>query len=107
MLNLVKRLIVIQDLITYATYIGAGNLDASDRFLFVAEATFLQLAKMPRIGKNSGFTNPQLSQVRQVPIKGFKNYFVFYQIQDDSIDVIRVLHSAQNIENILEEEIPE
>jgi toxin ParE1/3/4 len=43
MLNLVKRLIIIQDLITYATYIGADNLDASDRFLFAAEATFVQL----------------------------------------------------------------
>jgi toxin ParE1/3/4 len=80
MLHLVKRLIIIQDLITHATHIGADNLDASDRFLFAAEATFLQLAKMPRIGRISGFTNPQLSQVRQVPIKGFKNYFVFYQI---------------------------
>jgi toxin ParE1/3/4 len=65
------------------------------------------LTKTPKIGKISGFTNPPLAQLRQVPIKGFKNYFVFYQIQDDFIDVIRVLHSAQNIENILEEEIPE
>jgi toxin ParE1/3/4 len=106
MLSLIKRPIIIQDLITYATYIGADNLDASDRFLSAAEATFLQISEMPRIGRISGFVNPKISQVRQLPIKGFKNYFVFYQIQSDSIDIIRVLHSAQNIKNILGEEIP-
>jgi toxin ParE1/3/4 len=104
MVNLIKRPIIIQDLITYATYIGSDNLDASDQFLLAAEATFQQLAKTPRIGRISGFTNPQLSQVRQLPIKGFKKYLIFYQIQADTVDVIRVLHSAQNLENILEEE---
>jgi toxin ParE1/3/4 len=107
MVRLVKRPIIIQDLIAYASYIGVDNLDASDRFLLAAEATFLQLTKTPKIGRISGFVNPKISQVRQVPIKGFKNYFVFYQIQAETVDVIRILHSAQNIENILEAEIPD
>jgi toxin ParE1/3/4 len=106
MMILVKRPIIIQDLITCATYIGSNNLDASDQFLFAAESTFKQLIEMPRIGRISGFTHPQLSAVRQLPIKGFKSYLVFYQIQPDTIDIIRVLHSARNIEKILENEIP-
>jgi toxin ParE1/3/4 len=107
MMILAKRPIVIQDLIACATYIGSNNLDASDQFLFAAEFTFKQLIEMPKIGRISGFTHPQLFAVRQLPIKGFKSYLVFYQIQSDTIDIIRVLHSARNIEKILENELPE
>lgn len=42
-----KRPQVIRDLIELATYIAEDNLEASDRFLAAAEATFQQLAKMP------------------------------------------------------------
>jgi toxin ParE1/3/4 len=105
--SLNKRAIVIQDLIAIATYISTDNLDAGDRFLYAAEATFKQIAKLPEIGRISGFTHPELTQVRQYPIKGFKNYLVFYQLQTDEIDVMRVLHGAQEIEFILSPEIPE
>ena len=102
MANLIKRPIVIQDLIDHATYISLDNLDAGDRFIYAAEATFRRLAELPAIGKLSGFNNPKLSQVRQYPIKGFNKYIVFYQIHPDSVEVIRVLHGAQNLEFILE-----
>ena len=102
-----KRAIVIQDLITIATYISMDNLEAGDRFLYAAEATFQQIAKLPGIGRISGFTHPELMQVRQYPIKGFKNYLIFYRLQVDEIDVMRFLHGAQEIESILSPEIPE
>ncbi len=37
--KVIKRLIVIGDLITLATYIAEGNLDISDSFLIAAEKT--------------------------------------------------------------------
>lgn len=72
--KLVKRPIVIQDLVAIASYISADNLEAGDRFLYAAEATFQQLAKLPGIGKLSGFAHPEVEQIRQFPVKGFKNY---------------------------------
>jgi toxin ParE1/3/4 len=107
MLEVLKRPIVIQDLIVYATYISNDNLDAGDRLLYAAEATFRQIAQFPTVGKLSGFTHPLLTQVRQYPIKGFKSYLILYQIDLNSIDVIRVLHGAQDLQNILIAEIPE
>jgi hypothetical protein len=39
MLKLIKRAVVIQDLIDISTYISLDNLEAGDRFLYAAEAT--------------------------------------------------------------------
>ncbi len=104
MLNLIKRAVVIQDLIDISTYISRDNLDAGDRFLYAAEATFQQIAKLPGIGKLSGFTHPKLTQVRQYPVKGFKNYLIYYQIQGEIVDVMHVLQGAQDIATILQQE---
>jgi toxin ParE1/3/4 len=104
MVDLIKRPIVIQDLIDHATYISLDNLDAEDRFLYAAEATFRYLAELPGIGRLSGFSNPKLAQIRQYPIKGFKKYIVFYQIHPEAVEIIRVLHGAQNLEFILDQE---
>ncbi|MFH7245159.1 MAG: type II toxin-antitoxin system RelE/ParE family toxin [Spirulina sp.] len=104
MANLTKRPIVIQDLIAHATYISLDNLDAGDRFLYAAEATFQRIAKLPEIGRRSGFTSPRLAQIRQYPIKGFSKYIIFYQIHPDTVEIIRVLHGAQNLEFILDQE---
>jgi toxin ParE1/3/4 len=89
--ELVKRPIVIQDLIAIADYISADNLDAGDRFLYAAEAAFQQLARLPGIGKLSGFNHPEVTQIRQFPIKGFKNYLILYQIHPETVEVVRVL----------------
>ncbi|MEM9217793.1 MAG: type II toxin-antitoxin system RelE/ParE family toxin [Cyanobacteria bacterium P01_F01_bin.150] len=104
MASLIKRPIVIQDLIDHATYISLDNLDAGDRFLYAAEDTFQQIAKFPGIGRLSGFTTPAIANVRQYRIKGFNRYIIFYQSHSDMVEIIRVLHGAQNLEFILEQE---
>lgn len=102
-----KRPLVIRDLIELATYIAEDNLDASDRFLAAAEETFQQLAKMPGIGKLSQFYNPNLADVRQQPIKGFKKYLVFYRPTDSGVEILRVIHGARDFETILDEDLGE
>ena len=102
-----KRPQVIHDLIEIATYIAEDNLDASDRFLAAAEETFKQLAKMPGIGKLGQFSHPNLVGVRQQAIKGFKKYLVFYRSIDSEIEILRVIHGAREIAEILEEDIEE
>jgi toxin ParE1/3/4 len=101
--KLIKRPIVIQDLIQISTYISKDNLDAGDRFLYAAEATFQLIAKIPGIGRLSGFTNSTVTQVRQYPVRGFQNYLILYELTEDVIDIIRVLHGARNLEQTLTE----
>jgi toxin ParE1/3/4 len=102
-----KRPIVIRDLIDQATYIAEDNLDAAERFLVAAEETFQLLGRMPGMGKLCRFSNPQLLGIRQYPIKGFKNYLIFYRGTDSEVEVLRVLHGAQNLEAILDENLTE
>jgi toxin ParE1/3/4 len=106
--KLIKRPIVIQDLIEIATYISNDNLDAGDRFIYAAESTFQLIAQSPSIGRLSGFTNPEVAQLRQYPVKGFKNYLILYELTEEVIDIIRVVHGARNLEQLLlEPENPE
>lgn len=102
-----KRPQVIRDLIELATYIAEDNLDASDRFLVAAEETFKQLAKMPGMGKLSQFSTPNLANVRQQAIKGFKRYLVFYRLTDSGVEILRVIHGTRDIEVILDEDLGE
>jgi toxin ParE1/3/4 len=99
--QLIKRPIIIQDLLEIATYISYDNLDAGDRFLYAAEATFQLIARTPGIGRFSAFTHPQVAQLRQYPVKGFKNYLILYELTEDMIDIVRVVHGARNLEQML------
>ncbi|MGI0493047.1 type II toxin-antitoxin system RelE/ParE family toxin [Alkalinema pantanalense CENA528] len=106
--ELIKRPIVIQDLLNIATYISYDNLDSGDRFLYAAEATFKLIAKTPGIGRFSGFRGSQIAQIRQYPVKGFNNYLVLYELTETTIDIVRVVHGARDLEQLLlEPENPE
>lgn len=62
---------------------------------------------MSGIGKLCGFSNPQLSGIRQYPIRGFKNYLIFYRATESEVEVLRVLHGARDLEAILDEDTTE
>jgi toxin ParE1/3/4 len=91
-----------------STYISYDNLDAGDRFLYAAEATFQRIAKNPGVGRLCNFKDPSVAQMRQYPVKGFKNYLVLYELTETTIDIVRVVHGARNLEPLLlEPENPE
>jgi toxin ParE1/3/4 len=91
------------DLLDHYVYIGEENLDAADRFLASAEAAFEKLASMPRMGRIWQSEEPRLDAMRVWPIPGW-NYLVFYRPVEGGIDVIRVLHGAQDVAAIIEAE---
>lgn len=105
MLAIKKRPQVIRDLIDLATYIAQDNLDVSDRFLVAAEATFKQLAKAPAMGRICQFVHPSLTEIRQISIKGFNKYLIFYRITESEVDILRVIHGARDIEAIFNEDL--
>ena len=105
--NVYKHPQVIHDLIDLATYIAFDNIDASDKFLAAAEETFKQLAQTPKIGRLSKFANPNLADVRQQAIKGFRNYLVFYLTIETDVEILRVLYGGRDLEAILDEDLGE
>lgn len=90
-----------RDLVEAAEYISRDNPGAALRLLDAVEEEFRKLAEMPGMGALREFTDPRLGELRSWPVKSFRNYLIFYRLATDSIEIVRVLHGARNIEEIL------
>jgi toxin ParE1/3/4 len=91
-----------QDLRKQANYILVnGTTAAAERYLEMADKTFMQLLTTPGLGKVVGFVPDRMGGVRQWRIKMFTDYLVFYRAGDDRIEILRVLHGARDLEEIL------
>jgi len=78
-------------------YIALDNVVAADNLLDDIDSSCQLLAMQPQAGR----LRPELApELRSFPVG---RYVVFYQPQDDGIEVVRVLHSARDIESISED----
>ena len=91
------------DLIQHAVFLGQDNPVVAQKFLEAAQQVFAKLAQMPGLGRLREFEDPRLAGLRSYLITHFENYIVFYLLTDAGIEVIRVLHGAQDIEEHLKE----
>jgi toxin ParE1/3/4 len=92
-----------RDLDDQAAYLAAeASLQTALRFYDAANATFSKIASMPGIGERWQSANPRLTELRVRRIEGFEKHLIFYRPAADGIDIIRVLHSARDIDSALE-----
>ncbi|MCE2718464.1 MAG: type II toxin-antitoxin system RelE/ParE family toxin [Dolichospermum sp.] len=42
-----------------------------------------------------------MGTIRQWRIKNFKDYLIFYKVQEEQVEVLRVLHGARDLEDLL------
>jgi toxin ParE1/3/4 len=84
------------------TWIHNRNPAAALRFLQAVELTCDTLSQMPGIGSRRYADIPLVHGVRIIKVKGFDNYLLFYLEREASIDIIRLLHSAQDIPGALQ-----
>ncbi len=94
------------DLERDALYISENHPSAAARFLDAAHAEFKRLAEMPGMGRRREVSAPGLQGLRSWRIKGFEKWLIFYRPIEAGIEVVRVLHGAQDVESILEAEGP-
>jgi len=80
-----------------AEYISIDNVDAGYRFLVGVDETLDRLIDMPGLGTPREYLNNRLSGLRSVPIRGFRNWLLFYRVVQDHVEVIRVLHGARDL----------
>jgi toxin ParE1/3/4 len=105
MSRIIRHAAARQDLVEIvAHYIREGSPSAGRRFREQAEATFERLRDMPGLGARYELTHPVLADLRFLPISRFRKDLAFYRPTDDGIEVMRVLHGARDIHNILAEE---
>ncbi|MGK7915835.1 MAG: type II toxin-antitoxin system RelE/ParE family toxin [Prochloraceae cyanobacterium] len=92
------------DIEELAVYIAQDNPQAAFKFVDATEQAFKQLQKTPEIGALRTFNNPRLDNMRVWPVSGFRKHLIFYRLSQKTIEILRVLHSARDLENIFQEE---
>jgi plasmid stabilization system protein ParE len=89
------------DIIEHLIFLNEREPKVSSRFRLAVQEAFEAIATAPR----AGAAIPQASMpgvdLRFVRPRRFKNYLVMYQVTDDAIFVLRVLHAGQNLESAL------
>jgi toxin ParE1/3/4 len=74
------------------------------RFLTAVERSFNELLENPLIGTPRHFTAGALRGVRSWLVSGFETFVIFYRPSPKGIDVIRLIHSARDLQRIFGQE---
>ena len=92
------------DIDEHLAYIAQDNIEKAIEFDVAVFDSFDRLREMPFIGGERTFMNDRLNGLRMWFVKGFENYLIFYRPLGDRIEIVRVLHSAQDRDFIINEE---
>ncbi len=93
-----------KDIDSHCDFFAQKSVEKALKFDQAVFESFERLCEMPNIGSVRNYQNTKLLNVRLWFVKDFEKYLIFYQVFGNYIEIIRVLHSAQDIDSILEEE---
>lgn len=86
-----------QDLEDIWSYVAKNNPRAADNLFDKLREMFAKLAKFPQMGQ--GRSDLALS-LQSFPVR---NYLIFYRIIEEGIEIVRIIHGSQDIEQIFKE----
>ncbi|HZL34988.1 MAG TPA: type II toxin-antitoxin system RelE/ParE family toxin [Tepidisphaeraceae bacterium] len=95
----------IADVDEAAHFIARDNVDAALRFYDSIDLTFRQIREHPQRSPLYALDEIRLASLRRWPVVRFRKHLIFYLIDGDDIQVIRILHGARNIPAILLDEL--
>jgi toxin ParE1/3/4 len=101
--RLVRKRAADRDLTEQVEHIAEEQPAAARRYLLAVERAFARLLEMPEMGVRRTFQNRKLEGLRMWPVPGFNNFLIFYRVTQGSIQIVRILHGAQNIPRVLGE----
>jgi toxin ParE1/3/4 len=62
---------------------------------------------MPGIGERRETIQTRLSGLRLWQVEGFEKHLIFYRlVKDEGVEIVRVLHGARDIDNVLDQDVP-
>jgi toxin ParE1/3/4 len=84
-----------------ARHIARDSLDAALRFYDRAEEAFDFLCLNPGAGPRFETQLAQFQDLRSWPIRKFRNYLILYRPTGEGVEILRVLHGAQDVRSLL------
>lgn len=101
--DIIIRPLAWHDINTNAEYLEMnGGFELAERFLNALRSEFESLSRMPQMGVPCDFGSEEAKHIRRWPITGFERWLIFYMPRSSGIDVVRILHGAQDINAILD-----
>jgi toxin ParE1/3/4 len=94
-----QRRRAVEDIDEHAAYIAASNPRAAYRFLDKVQETYEIIAKHPRIG--SPRFDAIVPGLRARPVVAFRFYVILYFVARGVVQIVRVVHAAQDLEALL------
>ena len=91
------------DVLQVFAQIGEENFSAANRFLRAVDTDLQKIHGMPGIGAIRTFRRAKLRGIRSLPVSGYRNYLIFYRVDQNHIEVLRLIHGARNLERALME----
>jgi len=86
-----------------AFYFVEGGESLSARFEAGVLGRLDQLRDAPRSGARYRSELPELVGIRWVRVTGFEVYLIFYRVDGERIEVVRVLHGARFLDGLLDD----
>jgi plasmid stabilization system protein ParE len=99
--RLVPKRAAERDLADHVEHIAAQDPAAARRYLLAVERAFERLLEMPQVGVRRTFKNRRLAGLRMWPVPGFNNFLNFYRVTQRSVQIVRILHGAEDIPRAL------
>jgi toxin ParE1/3/4 len=100
-IRILRRLKASEDAESIASYIAQDSLPAALRFLENLRVTLKELADTPGSGSRFESLHPDLANLRFRRVKGFPNHVIFFFERKEAIEVVRILHGAQDLDSEL------
>ena len=89
-----------QDVREIALYIAQDRPAAGERFLDAFEHTCEVLATMPTLGSKFRTRSDEIGELRVTTIPRFRNFVVIHRLQDDRVEILRVVHGARDMDRL-------
>jgi toxin ParE1/3/4 len=86
-----------------AVNIGHDSVEQAMRFYDAVNATYKMILEAPGRWPLYELAHPRLGNLRKRSVLGFSNHLVFYRIDDDMVEIIRVLQGARDLPALFEE----
>ena len=93
-----------KDIVELRAYFSEISLELNYRFRRMLKLTYEDLSRMPTLGSLRFFRSPEMQNVRTWSVKNFRNYILFYRIEEKRVIILRVLHAAMNYEETFNKE---
>ena len=79
-------------------YLDKAGEDIARRYLSALDETLRRLAHQPFLGRKCRFRSDALKALRcQVVARPFDTHLVFYRVEGESLQVVRVMHGARDL----------